>query len=153
MLSLSKTGLQNCLNTLSSNCNSRMLSINPKKTKVMVFQKRARKCNECRFFINNQIIDVVHDCTYLGTRISSSGNFTMTLDHLKEKALHALFSLRRHTDFCKLKPSLACKSFDTMISPILTYNSEIWGIYTKPEFKAWDSSQIEKHIYSFANAT
>ena len=62
----------------------------------MVFQKRARKCTECRFFINNQIIDVVQDYTYLGTRISSSGNFTVTLDHLKEKALHAFFSLRRH---------------------------------------------------------
>ena len=115
----------------------------------MVFQKRARKCTECKFFINNQIIDVVHDYTYLGTRASSSGNFTVTLDHLKEKALHALFSLRRHTDFCKLKPSLACKIFDTMISPILTYNSEIWGVYTKPEFKAWDSSQIEKTHLQF----
>ena len=31
-----------------------------------------------------------------------------------------------------------------MISPILTYNSEIWGVYTKPDFKSWDSSQIEK---------
>ena len=31
-----------------------------------------------------------------------------------------------------------------MISPILTYNSEIWGAYTKPDFKPWDSSQIEK---------
>ena len=115
----------------------------------MVFQKRARKCTECRFFINNQTIDVAHDYTYLGTRISSSGNFTVTLDHLKEKALHALFSLRRHTDFCKLKPSLACKVFDTMISPILTYNSEIWGVYTKPEFNAWDSSQIEKTHLQF----
>ena len=121
-----------------------MLSINPKKTKIMVFQTRARKCTEGRFFINNQIIDVVHDYTYLGTQISSSGNFTVTLDHLKEKALHALFSLRRHTDFCKLKPSLACKIFDTMISPILTYNSEILGVYRKHEFKAWDSSQIER---------
>ena len=27
---------------------------------------------------------------------------------------HALFSLRRHTDFSKLKPSLACKSFDDL---------------------------------------
>ena len=42
-----------------------MLSINPKKTKIMVFQKRARKCTECRLFINNQIIDVVHDYMYL----------------------------------------------------------------------------------------
>ena len=31
-----------------------------------------------------------------------------------------------------------------MISPILIYNSEIWGVYTKPDFKSWDSSQIEK---------
>ena len=113
---------------------------------IMVFQKRARKCTECIFFINNRIIDVVHDYAYLGTRISSSGNLTVTLDHLKEKVLHALFSLRRHTDFCKLKPSLACNFFDTMISPILTYNSEIWGVYTKPEFKAWDSSKIQKNI-------
>ena len=31
-----------------------------------------------------------------------------------------------------------------MISPILTYNSEIWGVYAKPDFKTWDGSQIEK---------
>ena len=29
--------------------------------------------------------------------------------------------------FSSFKPSLACKFFDTMISPILTYNSEVWG--------------------------
>ena len=121
-----------------------MLSTNPKKNKIMVFQKRARKCPEGRFYIDNHVIDVVQEYTYLETRISSSGNFTVTLDHLKEKALHALFSPRRHTDFSKLKPSLACKIFDMMISPILTYNSEIWGVYTKSEFKAWDNSQIEK---------
>ena len=32
-----------------------------------------------------------------------------------------------------------------MISPILTYNSEIWGVFTKSKFKAWDNSQIEKN--------
>ena len=36
-----------------------------------------------------------------------------------------------------------------MISPVLTYNSEIWGVYTKPEFKAWDGSQIEKTHLQF----
>ena len=54
--------------------------------------------------------------------------------------------LRRHTDFLQAKNHLLLvKFFDTMISPILTYISEIWGVYTKPEFKAWDSSQIEKN--------
>ena len=68
----------------------------------------------------------------------------MSREHLKEKALHALFSLRRHMNLRKLKISLACKTFDTMMSPILTHNSEIWGVYAKPDSKTWEASQIEK---------
>ena len=45
----------------------------------------------------------------------------MSLEHFKEKALHALFSLNRHTNLSKLEAALACQIFDTMISPILTY--------------------------------
>ena len=43
-----------------------------------------------------------------------------------------------------LKPSLACKIFDSMISPILTYNSEVWGAFVKSDLKSWDSSATEK---------
>ena len=85
------------------------------------------------FLIDSQIIDVVQEYTYLGTRMSSSGNFSVSREHLKEKALHALFSLRRHTNLSKLKAALVCKKFDNMISPILTYNSEIWGVCAKPD--------------------
>ena len=66
------------------------------------------------------------------------------VSHLRQKALHALFSLRRNTDFKSLKPSLACKILDSMISPILTYNSEGWGTFVKSDFKSWDNSPIEK---------
>ena len=99
IISPSKIGLQNCLNTLSSFCNSWMLDINSKKTKVMVFQKRAKKNSNLEFHIGKETIDIVHEYTYLGTRISSTGNFNISLEHLKEKALHALFSLRKHTNF------------------------------------------------------
>ena len=53
----------------------------------------------------------------------------------------------------KLEAALACKIFDTTISPILTNNSEIWGVYTKPDFKTWDGSQIEKDSFNFVNDT
>ena len=150
ILSRFKTGLQNCPNTVATYCNTWILSINLKNTKMMVFQKRAKKCSEEIFYVGNQIIDVVQDYTYLGTKISFSGNFKNSLDHLKEKALHALFSLRRHTNFSKSKPSLACKIIDVMISPILLYNSEIWDGYVKSDFKAWDGSQIERtHLQFF----
>ena len=113
ILSRSKTGLQNCLDKLSSFCTSWMMKINPKKTKIMVFQKRARKNADFHFLIDSQIIDVVQEYTYLGTRMSSSGNFSVSSEHLKEKPLHAFFSLRRHMNLSKLKAALACKISDT----------------------------------------
>ena len=38
-----EAGLQNCLNALAQYCRSWMLNINPKKTKVMIFQRRVKK--------------------------------------------------------------------------------------------------------------
>ena len=58
ILSRSKLGLQNCLNKLSSYCNSWMLKINPKKTKIMVFQKGKYKCDYV-FHIGNEIFDTM----------------------------------------------------------------------------------------------
>ena len=114
----------------------------------MIFQRCTKKCDYL-FHIGNEIIDIVQNYTYLGTCLSSSGNFTLSLEHLQQKALHAFFSLGRHTDFNKLKPSLACKIFDSMISPILTHNSEVWGASVKSVFKSWDSSAIEKTHLQF----
>ena len=48
-----------------------------------------------------------------------------------------------------VKAALVRKVFDTMISPILTYNSEIWGVYTKPGFETLDGSQIDKTHLQF----
>ena len=95
----------------------------------------------------------VRHCTRLyllrDSHLIYPGNFTHLLEHLRQKAPHVLFSLGRHTDFSKLKPSLASKIFDTMISPILTYrNSEVWSAFVKSDFKSWDNSEIEKaHLH------
>ena len=149
ILSLSKAGLQNCLSALAQCCRSWMLNINKKKTKVMIFQRRAKKY-DCNFYVGNEKIEIVQNYTYLGTKISSTGNFTLSLEHLREKAVRALFSLIRHVDFSSLKPSLACKMFDTMISPVLTYNSEVWGLFiTESDFQYWDTSPIEKGHLKF----
>ena len=96
ILSRSKTGPQNCLDKLSSFCTSWIMKINPKIN-----------------LVDSQIIDVEQEYTYLGTRMSSSGNFSVSREHLKEKPLHAFFSLRRHMNLSKLKAALACKISDT----------------------------------------
>lgn len=111
-----RNGLQNCLNTLLSFSSSYMLEVNSKKTKIMIFQKRAKKVTD-NFHTGKDVIVLVHEYTYLGTRTSSNGNFTVSQEdlHLKDKAHHPLFSLRKHRDLSKLKPSLACKIFEAMI--------------------------------------
>ena len=46
--------------------------------------------------------------------------------------------------------TFACiKMFDSMISLILTYNSEVWGTLVKSDFKSWDNSTIEKAPFQF----
>ena len=58
--------------------------------------------------------------------------------------MHALSSIRKHSTLNRLRPNTASQIFDTMIFPILSCNSEIWGMYTKQDFKTWDRSPIEK---------
>ena len=77
ILSRSKIGLQNCLSALSSYCETWMLKINPKKTKIMIFQKRPRKSVDTNFKIGTEIIEIVQEYTYLGTRPTPTGNFTL----------------------------------------------------------------------------
>ena len=36
-----------------------------------------------------------------------------------------------------------------MISPILTYNSDVWGAFVKSDFNSWDSSATEKAHLQF----
>ena len=74
------------------------------------------------------------------------------LNAFDKKALHAVFGQRRHTDFNKLKPSLACKIFDSMISPILTYNSEVWGAALRNQILSRGTApQLKKLIYNSVN--
>ena len=57
--------------------------------------------------------------------------------HLKKKALNSStpYSLRRRRILANWKELLPVKyEINTMILPILTYESEIWGVYAKPDF-------------------
>ena len=66
ILSLSKHGLQNCLNQLHEWCSKWLMEVNIKKTKVMIFQKHNSKLPNLHFHIGNKKIDIVKVYTYLG---------------------------------------------------------------------------------------
>ena len=74
LLSESEKGLQSCLDSLNSYCNRWKLKINVTKTKVMVFSKGKRKLSQFNFTIDNQHIEAVEKCKYLGVILSYNGN-------------------------------------------------------------------------------
>ena len=58
--------------------------------------------------------------TYLGVRLTTTGgNFTAAQEQLLEKAMHALFGMKKYYNINRFPPQLASKRFDIMISPIL----------------------------------
>jgi len=145
LLSKSKEGLQNSINTVSKFCDNWKMDVNEKKSKVMIFSKKAcKKNNQPIFTINKKAIEIVNEFTYLGIKLSSTGNFNAHLNQSKEKALHAFYKLTQLTDFKQLKPNEGNRLFDSLISPILTYGCEVWGSYQKHNFDLWDKLPTEK---------
>ena len=144
ILSKSRFGLQKCIDNLESWCKNWLMEVNLKKTKIMIFQKISQKTVKPKFTFNKKKIEIVNEYCYLGIKLNSNGNFSLAQKQLSEKALHAMGSIRRHLNIHHLKPKLAIKIFESIISPILLYNSEIWGAYMKNDFKKWDTSPTEK---------
>ena len=119
------------------------MSVNEKKTKIMIFGKKRLK-NVPEFLLNTTKLEIVQEFTYLGVKITSTGNFVNHLTQSREKALHALFKTTRLVDFKNLPPKQANRLFDSLIAPILTYSCEVWGVYQKHDFEKWDKTPTEK---------
>ena len=149
ILSQSQSGLQNCLNTLHTWSKKWLLEVNFKKTKIMILQKHKSKPKNMIFNIGNNPISITDEYTYLGVKLTPNTNFQNACQQLSEKATHALYKIRKKLDFHKLPPKLACKIFDSVISPILLYNSEVWGAYTGIDFTKWDKTKTEKAHLKF----
>ena len=110
----------------------------------MALQKHNSKLQNTNFFLGNQRIDITSEYTYLGLKLTQNTKFNVATQQLSEKAMHALFKIRKQLDFPHLCPKLAMKIFDGIVSPILLYNSEVWEGFSK-----WDKTLIERSHSKF----
>ena len=72
LISESPSGLQNCLNKLSTFAKSKYLTISIKKSKTMVFNSSGRFIKE-KFYIEGQLLEPVDSFCYLGFEVKPSG--------------------------------------------------------------------------------
>ena len=144
LLSETREGLQNLINKINDFCNKRKLTINAKKTKVMVFN-RGNKLIKADLFCNPALLENVKNFKYLGITVSAKNcSFSPTIDDLSTKASRAIFALNNKIKISKIPPKLALKIFNAQIVPILLYGSEVWGPYMNYDYVSWEKSKIER---------
>ena len=144
LLSDSKIGLQNQIDKMVNYCDKWKVELNIKKTKVMVFN-RGNKLIKCELKYKNELLECVKQFKYLGITISAKNcNFHQTINDASIKATRAIFALNNKFKISKLPKHLALKLFNSLVSPILLYGSEIWGPYIDYDYKSWEKSKIER---------
>jgi hypothetical protein len=148
LMSKSALGLQKAINCLGHFGDKWGMTVNCKKTKVLIFQKRGVTPKKLNFMLQNRKIEIVQEYTYLGILFTKSGSLKPASILLAKKAKKAMFRLRNvlHSQSI-LDPNIHLKLFDSMIRPIATYGCPIWSqdlVKSSDIFKNVDKNAVEQ---------
>ena len=128
IFSSSAISLQSMINDVQNYCDMWGLKINPGKSKIMIFEK-GNKATHYTFYLYGNEIEVVSSFKYLGVVFFKNANWYRTQKCISEQAnlqLHRLFCVFQEIELPFLQK---CKIFDTLVTPILNYSSEVWGMH------------------------
>ena len=148
ILSLSSEGVQNSLDKLYTYCSKWEMEVSAIKTKILVFNASGRLLKGYRFHYNGINLEQVKEFNYLGTTFLVSGNHSYPKEKLRTKAYKAYFPMLKalHKIDFDAVPSLHL--FDTLMTPILNYNCEVWNQIPKHKIEA-----INNKEYGLENST
>ena len=108
------------------------MSLNIKKTKIMIFNKTGRHMRQ-NFYFGKDRLDTTRQYKYLGFLVTPSGEINSGLKDLKDRALRAFSKLKKKMGISfRNKPSITIKIFRSIVEPILLYASDWWGIMKMP---------------------
>lgn len=131
LISTTKDGLQNSLAMLSNFCEDKKLTVNLKKTQVVVFNdsRSSKAINQQDSFIyKGEPLEVVDKYTYLGVVFERGAKWTCTKSNNIKAMRKALFAMMHRIQDLKIQaPYLQCSLFDTLIAPVVSYGCEMWA--------------------------
>ena len=129
IFSKTREGLQSGLNSLGEYCQKWGITVNVPKTKIVVFRQGGQLSKYDKWTLLGQNIEVVSFFKYLGCFLTSGGSFIKCIYELTSSARRAMFALRKcFANNPEFVPSMQIKLFNTIVSPILFYACEVWGL-------------------------
>ncbi|KAI3427296.1 hypothetical protein D9Q98_007227 [Chlorella vulgaris] len=137
LLSSSASGLQAQLHALQDYCNAKKLTVNAKKTQVMIMRPGGGSGNgklaAGEFFEYAGLpLEVASSTKYLGltfSQLSKQHGFASCADVLAKAGRQAMFAMRRRAwelGACLVEQQ--CMLFDVFVKPVLSYGCELWGV-------------------------
>ena len=117
--------LQSLLNKMSLYCRKWNITVNVNTTKVML-SKCLNRPENIEVLYDGSILENVRNFIYLGVNVTCNGKFFQAQKHLSKQASKALYALSNVFNDTVLLVHDKLKLFDSIILPILMYDSEIW---------------------------
>ena len=125
LLALTESTLQKLVDILANYCNLWGLTINIKKTKIMIFNHQGRLLSPISDIILNGIpVEITRTYCYLGIVFIPSGKFKVATNELRKKALRSFFKLKSAISREHLSVAALFKLFDALVLPILSYGCQ-----------------------------
>ena len=132
ILSETEQGLICSLHKLKRYSDKWGLTISEEKTKITIFNKTG-KFEKLTSKMDNLAIKSCSEYNYLGTTFQTSNTFRKVRIELVKKARKSMFAFLKHVNIQNgAQPKTIMKLFNSLVTPILLYNSEIWGAYVEP---------------------
>ena len=156
LLALDEKSLQKNLDILHGYCEKWGLSVNMKKTKMIVIGNRTKKESLPKFKLGSDLVDYSDEYCYLGVIIHENGNFKSATNELRKKALRALYGLKRVIERDSLSFDALIKLFDSLIKPILLYGCQVITPHTLTARNIagiYSANQKEKPIHKITESS
>jgi hypothetical protein len=126
LMSHTLAGLQKQLDVLQAFCYERQLTMNVKKTKVVVFEARKFVCQAFQY--EGEAIEQLNSFKYLGVELHGTKGMQSAIQQLAMSGKKAIFALRRRCVELRIfDPTLQCQLFDALVKPVLSYGCEVWS--------------------------
>ena len=129
IISKTKDGLQAGLDSLERYCMKWGLRVNANKTKIVVFRKGGKLKSSEKWTYCGKFLEIVSSFKYLGCILSITGSFSKNMDGIAVSSRRAIFGLRKlFAKNSEILPSMQIDLFKKMVSPILSFGGEVWGL-------------------------
>ena len=126
-MSTTAAGLQKQMDALASFCDQRQLTVNPSRTKMMIFEAWHSHVDD--LVRNGAVVEKVESYKYLGFTFHATRHMSFGTGILAAAARKAMFAMWWRCALLGIRdPALQCKLFDTLVLPILSYSVEVWGM-------------------------